>query len=106
MYYVKNTSYSLLQANCLQITMEGFGKGKLNDGTSVASFIKEQLENEFLADVVPNSAEDIFYQIFLNRKFTKEAARKSVRDMLADILNKSVYAEKSQHYSQTLENRK
>ncbi|WP_407422221.1 hypothetical protein [Methanobrevibacter sp.] len=77
-YYQINKSYSLLKANCLQMSMKGFYKGTLKNGTSVKSFMNGQLDKTWMADTIPNFAEDVFNQLFFNRRFTRAAAKNDV----------------------------
>ena len=60
------------------MTMKGFNKGKLKDGTSVSSFMDGQLGKTNLANVRPNTAEEVFNQLFFNRRFTRNAAKNDV----------------------------
>lgn len=101
-YYQINKSYDLWNANCLQMSMKGFNKGKLKDGTSVSSFMSGQLEKTTLATIRPNTAEGVFNQLFFNRRFTRSAAK---NDLTWEALYGSPsdkYKAKGLYYARTL----
>lgn len=60
------------------MSMKGFYKGTLKDGTSVKSFMSNQLDKTWMSDTIPNFAEVIFNQLFFNRRFTRAAAKNDV----------------------------
>ena len=101
-YYQINTAYSLINANCLQMSMKGFDKGTLNDGTSVKSFMKGQLNKTKLGDIVPNVAEKVFNELFFNRRFTRDAAKNDVTWESLYGSPSSKYKEKGLFYAKTL----
>ncbi|WP_337399150.1 RHS repeat-associated core domain-containing protein, partial [Congzhengia sp.] len=101
-YYVENTSYKLFGKNCLQMSMEGFYKGTLKDGTNVGTFMSGQLGKTWLADTRPNSAEPVFNQLFFNRRFTRTEAKNDVAWEARYGSPPERYKSKGRHYARTL----
>lgn len=101
-YYQINKSYDLWSANCLQMTMKGFNKGKLKNGKSVSSFMSGQLEKTNLATVRPNTAENVFNQLFFNRRFTRSAAKNDVTWEALYGSPAEKYKAKGLYYAKTL----
>lgn len=92
----------LLDANCLQMTLNGFYKGNLKDGTNIGSFMDGQLGKTFMADTIPNFAEDVFSQLFFNRRFTRAAAKNDVTWEALYGSPKGLYKNKGLFYAETL----
>ena len=101
-YYQINKSYDLWSANCLQMTMKGFNKGTLKNGTSVKTFMSGQLDKTWMADVIPNFAEDVFNQLFFNRRFTRAAAKNDVTWEALYGSPRKRYKDKGLFYAKTL----
>ena len=101
-YYQINKSYDLWDANCLQMSMKGFYKGTLMDGTKVSSFMKGQLDKTKLANVRPNTAEEVFNQLFFNRRFTRASAKNDVTWEALYGSPNDRYKNKGFHYAKTL----
>jgi len=101
-YYQINKSYDLWDANCLQMSMKGFYKGTLKDGTKVSSFMKGQLDKTKLANVRPNTAEEVFNQLFFNRRFTRASAKNDVTWEALYGSPDDRYKNKGLHYAKTL----
>ena len=101
-YYQINKSYDLWNANCLQMSMKGFNKGKLKDGTSVSSFMSGQLEKKTLATVRPKTAKEVFNQLFFNQRFTRSAAKNDVTWEALYGSPSDKYKEKGLFYAKTL----
>ena len=101
-YYQINKSYDLWDANCLQMSMKGFYKGTLKDGTKVSSFMKGQLDKTKFANVRPNTAEEVFNQLFFNRRFTRVSAKNDVTWEALYGSPDDRYKNKGLHYAKTL----
>ena len=82
--------------------MKGFYKGTLKDGTKVSSFMKGQLDQTTLANMRPNTAENVFNQLFFNRRFTRAAAKNDVTWEALYGSPDDKYKEKGLFYAKTL----
>lgn len=88
----KNKSYSLITHNCLQQTMEDFGKGTLAGGIETQTY----LNSFYGGGVIPRHEITTFIDMFMNESFTLAGAYPSIREYAYNSYGsgteKSVYA--------------
>ena len=76
-----NASYHYLYNNCTGVVMNGLLGGKLQDGTSVAEFLRAGW------NVVPNVNKELMQMQFFNNAFTYQEYRKQINDQLWEAKN-------------------